>query len=140
MSRRSMIGSLAFLGLLLAAGTAYGAGSMLFSGKTSQRQPISFAISSHKVTNLDFWIDLRCAHRRLRRFHASHFSAFALTGSSFDQTFKATGGSARVTVRGDIHGDRIAGSVSLTASAQHCSGTAKYVVTRRHRRQPRAAS
>lgn len=135
---RSMIGLAAVLALLVTAGGAYGAGRVLFSGKTAQHQPISFAIASHKVTGLNFWINLHCAHHRTRRFHALRFSAFAITGSSFDQKFKSTGGSARVM--GTIHGHRITGSVWLNTVAAHCSGRTKYGVTRRHRRPAKAAS
>jgi hypothetical protein len=136
--RRTTIGLLAVLALLLTAGAASGAGRVLFSGKTAQHQPISFAIASHKLTGLNFWIDVPCAHHQIRRFHALRFSAFTITGSSFDQKFKSAGGSARV--KGTIHGSRITGSVSLVALAQHCSGTTKYVVFHPHRRTTKPAS
>jgi hypothetical protein len=134
---RSLIG-LVIVVVLVIVGSAYGAGRVLYSGKTAQHQAISFAITSHMLTGLDFWIDLSCAHHRTRRFHASRFSAFAITGSRFDQKFKSTGGSAQV--KGTVHAKRITGSVSLSTLADRCSGTTKYVVTRRHRRPSKLAS
>lgn len=138
--RSAAVAMLAVLGLLLTATAAIGATRVLYSGKTSQHQPISFAIAAHEVTNLTFKVEVRCPHQGLRRYSLSHFSKIAITASRFDQKFKSAQPSTTAVVKGKIKTNRITGSVSFSVPATHCSGTATYVVTRQRPRPAHPAS
>jgi len=59
-SARALAGGLATILLLVAASAAYAAVSGKFSGKTGQKQSISFHVGNGQLTNMRFGVLLKC--------------------------------------------------------------------------------
>jgi hypothetical protein len=59
-SARALAGGLAIGFLLVAASTAYAVVTGMFSGKTGQKQSISFHVGNGRLTNMRFGVLLRC--------------------------------------------------------------------------------
>ena len=121
------------LTLLMLANVVWASAGKHYSGKTSQHQSISFAISAGKLTRLRFGIITKCSHHKKLRFLPSGFQAFAISGSSFDQKFQSKSGTARIS--GKLSGATIRGTLALRTTTPHCSGSATYKVTPVHRRR-----
>jgi hypothetical protein len=115
---------------LLVAGAASGASKVPYSGKTSQHESISFAISSGKLIGLALRIDIRCASHHVYRLPTSRFTAVPIKGARFDQKFKSPKPKATFTLKGQVGRKQVTGSIALrefVAKEHHfCSGAARF--------------
>ncbi len=119
--------------VLLCAAAALAA--VRFSGRTSQRQPISFSVSGGYVRTLDYRIVDRCpAHKKLIN-HDFGFTPIRITRSHFGGTFIDPAHDGSAVVSGIISGRRVKGSLSdRTRDARTgriCNGTAQFNLARR---------
>ncbi|MDQ6817543.1 MAG: hypothetical protein M3018_09105, partial [Actinomycetota bacterium] len=129
--RAAVSGLLALAGLLLVAGVAYGTSKVAYSGKTSQHERISFAISGNKLIHLAFWIDVHCPSHHTYRLPTSGFTPVPIKNAGFDQKFKASNPAGTLRFRGHVGRQRVTGSIAVREfipPAHHfCSGGAKFV-------------
>jgi hypothetical protein len=130
----ALLAAAALLGLSASADAATTA---WYAGRTSQRQPIVFAISGGQVIHLSFRINARCRNGRIQRIAAHGFHRFPIAGGRFDQHFRAKAVTA--VVKGKVTRRRGTGSVAVTGrvSGLSCSGKATFAVGRQsHRSTP----
>ena len=133
-SARALAGGLAVILLLAAASAAYAAVTGHFSGKTNQKQSISFNVAHGRVNNLDFHIRDTCPSGHKYAIHDFHFPAIKINSKhKFDGRFKSTthrtprsrsrAPSSRKQVKGKLVEVR-------TISKEHaqCAGVTKYTV------------
>jgi hypothetical protein len=129
-SRTAASGLAAIVALLVVAGAASGASKVAYSGKTSQHESISFAISSGKLIGLALRIDIRCPSHHRYRLPTSRFTAIPIKGAKFDQEFKSSKPKARFTLKGQVGPKQVTGSVALrefVAKEHHfCFGAARF--------------
>jgi hypothetical protein len=129
--RAVLIGLVAVAGSLIVAGVAYGTGKISYSGKTSQHQQISFAISASKLTNLGLRIDIRCPSHHVYRLNARGFTAITIkSNATFDQKFTSHNPKATFILKGRVGHKMVTGSVTLSefvAKEHHfCFGKATF--------------
>jgi hypothetical protein len=128
--RTAASGLAAVAASLLVAGAASGASKVPYSGKTSQHESISFAISSGKLTGLALRIDIRCPSHHMYRLPASGFTAVPIKGASFSQKFKSPKPRATFTLKGHVGRKKVKGSIALrefVAKEHHfCFGAARF--------------
>ncbi len=131
-SRSAVSALVVVLASVLVAGSAYGASKVKYSGKTSQHEPISFAISSGKLMNLALRIDIRCPNHHLYMLPTSGFTPVPVTGGRFDQKFTSTNPKATFTLKGRVGRKKVTGSIALrefVAKESHfCSGKASFAI------------
>ena len=102
-SARALAGGLAVILLLAAASAAYAAVTGTFSGKTKQKQAISFHVGHGHVTQLDFHIRDTCPSGHMYAVHDFNFPAIKINKShKFDQRFSNKGLNARAEIKGTI--------------------------------------
>jgi hypothetical protein len=101
-----------------------------YAGRTSQGAPISFTVSGAHVRNLRFTIYIKCPSRHIWRISASNFPAIAITHGAFDQRFVARDQRGSATVKGQLSGSRVRGTLfdrTYEPKEHHfCAGTATY--------------
>jgi hypothetical protein len=120
--------------LVLAAGGSVAAGALsgAYSGKTSQRQRVSFSVSGGAVRNFAITTLDRCRNGHRIAVHASRFTPMAITHGRFHGTFTPIGGQPgeASTIRGKVKGRKATGSITDTAyDAAHgglCLGKAHF--------------
>ena len=85
-SARALAGGLSIVFLLVVASTAWAVVTGSFSGKTGQKQSISFHVGHGKVTNLDFHIRDTCPSGHAYAIRDFNFPAIKINKShKFDQ-------------------------------------------------------
>ena len=107
-SARALAGGLAVILLLAAASAAYAAVTGHFSGKTNQKQSISFHVAHGRVNNLDFHIRDTCPSGHKYAIHDFHFPAIKINSKhKFDERFQSTSGpNAEVEITGTVFASR----------------------------------
>lgn len=134
--RAAASGLVALVAALLIASGAYGASRVKYAGKTSQHQPISFAISTGKLVGLTLRIDIRCPSHHTYRLKTSGFTAITVKNASFDQKFTAKNPKATFTFKGKIARKKVAGSLSLrefvSVERRVCFGAATFTARSRN--------
>ncbi len=130
--RAALIGLSAVAGSLVVAAAAYGTGKVAYSGRTSQHQPISFAISASKLKHLALRIDIRCPSHHVYRLNARGFTAITIKNGTFDQKFTSHNPMATFTLKGRVGRKMVTGSVTLRefVAKEHrfCYGRATFAI------------
>jgi hypothetical protein len=132
-SARALAGGLAVILLLAAASAAYAAVTGHFSGKTKQKQSISFDVAHGHVNNLDFHIKDTCPSGHVYAIHDFHFPPIKINSKhKFDGRFKSTTTDARVEITGTVFRKLVTGKLAevRTISKEHaqCAGVTKYTI------------
>ena len=133
-SARALAGGLAVILLLVAASAAYAAVTGHFSGKTNQKQAISFDVSHGRVNNLDFHIRDTCPSGHKYAIHDFHFPKITINSKhKFDQRFRSLSGpKAEVEVTGTIGRTQVTGRLvelrHINKEHADCVGRTKYTV------------
>lgn len=132
-SARALAGGLATILLLVAASAAYAAVSGTFSGKTNQKQSISFNVAHGRVTHLQFHIRDTCPSGHKYAIHDFNFPPIKINSKhKFDGRFKSTTTNAQVEITGTVFAKQVNGRVAevRTISKEHaqCAGVTKYTV------------
>src|SRR6266576_6109485 len=132
-SARALAGGLAIILLLVVASAAYAVMSGNFSGKTNQKQSISFHVGGGHVTNLQFHIKDKCPSGHVYAIHDFNFPAIKINSKhKFDGRFKSTTTDAQVEITGTVGRRQVKGKVAeiRTISKEHarCAGVTKYTV------------
>jgi hypothetical protein len=131
-SARAFGGGLTVISLLVLATAAF-ATSGKFSGKTSQRQTITFTISGGHVRHLQFHVHDTCPNGHVWRIHDFNFPAIEINNSKFDGRFKSKTSKASAEIKGTVKGKRITGKLTerrlIPKEHQFCSGSATYTAT-----------
>jgi hypothetical protein len=132
-SARALAGGLATILLLVAASAAYAAVSGHFSGKTNQRQSISFDVAHGYVAHLDFHIRDTCPSGHKYAIHDFNFPKIKINSKhKFDGRFKSTTTNAQVEITGTVFRKQVTGKLAevRTISKEHaqCAGVTKYTV------------
>lgn len=132
-SARALAGGLAVILLLAVASAAYAAVTGHFSGKTNQKQSISFDVAHGRVNNLDFHIRDTCPSGHKYAIHDFHFPPIKINSKhKFDGRFKSTTTDARVEITGTVFNKQVKGKLAevRTISKEHarCAGVTKYTV------------
>ncbi|MGZ4180292.1 MAG: hypothetical protein ACXVUL_06370 [Solirubrobacteraceae bacterium] len=131
-SARALAGGLAVTLLLVVASAAYAAVTGTFSGKTGQKQSISFHVANGRVTNLQFHIKDKCPSGNVYAIHDFNFPPITINSKhKFDQRFVSkTGPEAQVEITGTVFRKQVKGKVAeiRTISKEHarCAGVTKY--------------
>ncbi len=128
--RTAVSGLAALAASLLIVAAAYGASRVAYSGKTSQHKPISFAISSSKLSGLALRIDIRCPSHHMYLLAPSGFAAVPIMAAAFAQKFNSSNPKATFTLKGRVGRRKVTGSIALrefVAKEHHfCSGAATF--------------
>ena len=132
-SARALAGGLAVILLLAVASAAYAAVTGHFSGKTNQKQSISFDVAHGRVNNLDFHIRDTCPSGHKYAIHDFHFPPIKINSKhKFDGRFKSTTTDAKVEITGTVFNKQVKGKLAevRTISKEHaqCAGVTKYTV------------
>jgi hypothetical protein len=130
-SARALAGGLAVILLLVAASAAYAAVTGTFSGKTRQKQSISFHVANGRVTNLSFHIKDKCPSGHVYAIHDFNFPPIKINAKhKFDGRFKSTTTDAQVEITGTVFRKQVKGKLAeiRTISKEHarCAGVTKY--------------
>jgi hypothetical protein len=133
-SARALAGGLAVILLLAAASAAYAAVTGHFSGKTNQKQSISFDVAHGRVNNLDFHIKDTCPSGHVYAIHDFHFPSIKINKfHKFDQRFRSlTGPKAEVEITGTVFRRQVKGQLveirHINKERADCLGRTKYTV------------
>jgi hypothetical protein len=130
-SARALAGGLSVVLLLVVASTAYAFVTGTFSGKTGQKQPISFHVAKGKVTHLQFHIKDTCRNGQVYAIHDFGFPSIKINKfHKFDRTIPSATTDAKVEITGTVGPKQVTGKVSdaRTIAHQHCMGVTKYTV------------
>ena len=130
-SARALAGGLAVILTLVVASAAYAVVSGNFSGKTNQKQSISFHVANGRVTNLQFHIKDKCPSGHVYAIHDFNFPAIKINSKhKFDGRFKSTTTDAQVEITGTVFRKQVKGKLAeiRTISKEHarCAGVTKY--------------
>jgi hypothetical protein len=133
---RRALGSLVAATLfLVAAALAYAAASHTYSGKTSQRRPISFKVSGGFVRKLDYQIVDRCPHGQKLINHDYGFSPIRISDGKFGGVFFDRNHHGKAVVRGTMSRGAAHGSLSdrtrNSKTHKFCTGAAEFRLARR---------
>jgi hypothetical protein len=108
--------------------------AVVYRGRTSQHEPISFQLTSGAVKNLSFWIVIRCKSQHRYRMQASGFIPIIIHAGHFRATVRSPHPPASATVIGRRRARRVTGTLALRryAAAEHgyCTGTATFSLRR----------
>lgn len=133
--RRVVVSVPAATGLLIAAAVAYAATSSGYSGRTSQRQPISFQVSRGYVRQLDYRIVDKCSRGQKLINHDFGFSPIQVSHSKFGGTFADPKHHGKAVVTGMLKGRMVQGTLSdrtrNAKTGKFCSGKAAFKIRRR---------
>jgi hypothetical protein len=105
--------------VVLAAGGSIAAAALsgAYSGRTSQRQRVSFSVSGGVVRNFAITTLDKCPNGHRIAVHASRYTPMAITHGRFHGTFTPIGGQPgeASTISGKVKGRRAMGSIADTA-------------------------
>jgi hypothetical protein len=108
--------------------------AIVYRGRTSQHEPISFQLTSGALKNLSFWIVIRCKSQHRYRMQASGFIPIVIHAGRFRATVRSPNPPASATVTGRRHARRVTGTLALRryAAREHgfCTGTATFSLKR----------
>src|SRR6185312_8292764 len=112
-SARALAGGLSIVFLLVVASTAYAVVTGSFSGKTGQKQSISFHVGHGKVTNLQFHIKDKCPSGHVYAIHDFNFPPIKIHKThKFDKAFSALHGpKAEVEITGTVGPKQVKGTL-----------------------------
>lgn len=132
-SARALAGGLVTVLLLVAASAAYAAVSGTFSGKTNQRQSISFHVAHGRVTHLQFHVKDTCPSGHVYAIHDFNFPAIKINKfHKFDGKFTSTTSKAEVEITGTVGARQVKGQLLevrvISKENQTCRGKTKYTV------------
>jgi hypothetical protein len=130
-SARAVAGGLSVVLMLVVASTAYAFVTGTFSGRTGQKQSISFHVAKGKVTRLQFHIKDTCANGQVYAIHDFHFPFIKINGShKFHGRFDSTSTDAKVEITGTVSPNQVKGNVTETRTIanHHCKGVTTYTV------------
>ena len=122
--------------LLLAVTTAADAAPTInYRGRTSQRRPISFAVTGHAVSYFQYRIDDRCPDGKLLFVRTRGFPGMKIKRGRFGGWFSAKAPQkATAIVEGTVNGKTITGSISDRTqnpkTRVFCTGKAKFDLKR----------
>lgn len=122
--------------VLLLAAVVHGATRIDYSGKTSQRRPISFSLSNGSISRLQYHIDDRCPGGRLLLVHDWGFPSFTVKQSTFGGKFVAKPpAKATAIISGKVSGETVSGSLwdrtQNRRTHKFCIGKAMFKLTAR---------
>jgi hypothetical protein len=129
-SARALAGGLTVLLLLVAASAAYAAVTGTFSGKTAQKQSISFHVAHGRVTHLQFHIKDTCQGGHVYAIHDFNFPSIRIKKHKFDGKFKSTTTDAQVEITGTVGAKQVKGKLAelRTIKGHRCLGVTKYTI------------
>ena len=133
-SARALAGGLAVVVLLVAASAAYAAVTGHFSGKTNQKQSISFNVAHGRVTHLQFHINDTCPSGHVYAIHDFNFPPIKINSKhKFDEPFAAKSGpKTEVEISGTVGSKQVTGRLieirHINKENADCVGRAKYTV------------
>jgi len=125
----------AILLLTLASGTLAAAG-VAYSGKTSQKQPVSFRIFASAVHRFKIIVLDKCPDGHTLRVTAG-YPAMRVKNGRFGGRFVPIGGHSgeKATLHGTVSGKKASGGLSDTSFSSRegalCHGTARFTAKRR---------
>ncbi len=107
-----------------------------YSGRTSQRQAISFRVAGGSVTTLRYRIDDRCPNHKRLSVRAWGFPPLRIKQGHFGGTFAAKApAAAKAVISGTVAGTNVRGTLSdRTRNRQthrFCTGKATFSLKRR---------
>jgi hypothetical protein len=128
-----------------AASSASVSSSGSYSGRTSQKRPISLRITGSLVKALRYRIDDRCQGGKRLFVRAWGFPPLAIKHHRFGGTFVAKApASAKAIIRGTVSGTKVTGTLSDRTRNRRthrlCTGKATFSLTRHASRRPPASS
>lgn len=141
-NRPIRIAVIATLTALSLAAAAFAATSVNYSGRTSQRRPISFTVTGNTIKGLEYHIDDRCARGKFLFVSAWGFPALEIKSSKFGGTFVGFSSQKPIAiVNGTVSGNTISGTISdrrkYGKTHKLCFGKATFTLT--HRRHTRGS-
>jgi hypothetical protein len=120
-------------------GAAFAGPTPRYTGRTSQRQPISFSISGGHLRGLQFRLEDTCQNGHVYLVHDFDFAPIQISHSRFKETFISKEKTATVTVKGQVMRRSVAGSItdqrSITHERRRCRGRATFNLPRPSRSQ-----
>ena len=130
-SARALAGGLIAVFLLVAASAAYAAVTGTFSGKTSQKQSISFRIAHGYLTHLQFVVHERCPNGDVWKASDRGFPKIKINKfHKFDKRFSSDTINARARIKGTVFQQKVTGTVfeGRVIAKEHafCSGRATF--------------
>lgn len=130
-SARALAGGLAIVLLLAAASATYAAVSGHFSGKTGQKQSISFNVGHGRVSHLQFHIKDTCPSGHVYAVHDFNFPNIKINSKhKFDGRFKSTTTDAKVEITGTVFPKLVTGKLAeirrIGKEHARCTGVTKY--------------
>jgi hypothetical protein len=133
-SARALAGGLTVVLMLVAASAAYAAVTGTFSGKTKQKQSISFNVAHGRVTHLQFHIKDKCPSGHVYAIHDFNFPDIKINSKhQFDQRFVSKSGpKAQVEISGTVFPKQVKGKLAelrhINQENANCSGRTSYTV------------
>jgi hypothetical protein len=123
--------ALVMLCVLSGAAIAYGAATVDYSGKTSQKRRISFTLSGGSLESLQYRIEDKCPRGKRLLVHDWGFPPMAIKGSRFGGKFVARAPEvATAIVKGKVSGKTVSGTLSdrtkSTKTHKFCTGKATF--------------
>lgn len=134
-SARALAGGLAVVFLLVAASTAYAVVTGTFSGKTGQKQSISFHVGHGRVTHMRFGVLLKCPSGHIYLGHDRVLGAIKINMKhEFDKTLTSSTSPTtdKLEVSGRVFSKKVTGKLieHLHINKEHavCVGRTSYTV------------
>lgn len=130
-SRRAAASVVVALGVSLTGGVAFAASTGAYSGRTSQRQPVSLSISGGRVHSFKITVNDRCPDGHTLSFRSA-YPAMTINRGSFGGSFAPVGGhhGEGASLRGKIGRRGVTGSISDTSYSPRegalCHGSATF--------------
>jgi len=123
--------------VLVLVAVAYGATRINYSGKTSQRRPISFWLSNGAIEGLQYRINDRCPDGRLLFVRNWGFPSMPVKQSKFGGKFSAKPPTkATAIVSGNVSAETVSGSLwdrtQNKRTHRFCIGKAMFKLTVHH--------
>jgi len=132
-SARALAGGLAVVFMLVAASTAYAVVTGTFSGKTGQKQSISFHVGHGRLTHMRFGILLRCPSGHVYLSHDKVLDAIKINKQhEFDTklTSSTSPTSDKLEVSGRVFSKKVTGKLverrRISTENADCVGRASY--------------
>jgi hypothetical protein len=134
---RALIGALLLVLLLTSGGVALAVVTGKLSGRTSQKQPISFRLAHGDITRLEFHINDRCPSGNIwnaddHGFGRLRINKFHKFGNRFSDTSSARPATAEI--KGTVFRHKVVGSLFdrrfIPKEHHYCSGRATFSLHR----------
>jgi hypothetical protein len=135
MRRGKRTGAVTAILLLISASAAVAAAGAAYSGKTSQKQPVSFRVFGSAVHNFKIIVLDKCPDGHTLRVTAG-YPAMRIKQGQFGGRFVPIGGHSgeKATLRGRVAGKKVTGSLSDTSFSSResalCRGSTRFSAKR----------